>query len=175
MAIQRQQKERLVKELGNNFSQAKVSIFTDFTGMDVNSMTTLRRLIQESGGQYRVVKKTLLKRAIEADNIEGIDPLNLQGEIAIAFGFEDPVTTAKAIYTSFKTSEKPKILAGVMTGKALEATEVIELANLPTRDELLAKMVGSINAPISGLVNVLAGTLRSFVYALKAIQEVQTS
>jgi len=135
------------------------------------SILRLRNEVRESGGRYVVVKKTLLKRVLDEKKIDGINPLDMEGQIAVAFGMSDAVATAKVVNTIRKELEKPAIIAGLMDGKVLKMEEVIQLASLPSREELLAKLVGSINAPVSGFVNVLGGTLRSLVYALNAVKE----
>ncbi|MDX1608081.1 MAG: 50S ribosomal protein L10 [Candidatus Spechtbacterales bacterium] len=171
MAITRQKKEEIVKEIGGEFDSAKVVLFTDFKGMDVNSITALRRKVREVGGRFVVVKKTLLKRILEEKKVEGLDPLEMEGQIAVAFGSDDAVATAKAVNEMKKEVEAPQIIAGIMEGSLLSAEQVIELASLPGREELLGKVVGTINAPLSGFVNVLHGNLRGLVYALNAIKD----
>lgn len=171
MAITRQKKEEVVKEIGKELDAARVVIFTDFKGMNMSSISRLRNEVRESGGRYVVVKKSLLKLVLDEKKIEGLDPLAMDGQIAVAFGMDDAVATAKVVDTIRKELEKPAIIAGIMDEKILSSEEVIQLASLPSRDELLARLVGSINAPVSGFVNVLGGTLRSLVYALNAVKE----
>ncbi|MEX2145205.1 MAG: 50S ribosomal protein L10 [Candidatus Spechtbacterales bacterium] len=171
MAISREKKEEVVKELKDLFEKEKVVVFTDFKGMNVNSMSQLKNKIREGGGVFKIAKKTLIEKALEDNKPQGLEPLNMEGQIAVAFGFEDPVSTAKIIYQEQKETEKPVIIAGLMGKEFLDAEGVKKLALLPTREELLAKVVGSINAPLSGFVNVLHGNLKGLVYALNAIKE----
>lgn len=171
MAITREKKEQVVQELATAFDEARVVVVTDYKGLDVNAMTDLRQKLREHNGKFLVTKKTLLKIALEEKGIEGINPLELEGQIGLAFGFEDAVAASKAVYETQKETETLKILTGLMGEKLLTADQIVELAKLPSREELLAKVVGSINAPVSGFVNVLGGNIRNVVYALNAIKE----
>lgn len=171
MAITRQKKEEVVKDLTNALDDAKVVIFTDFKGMDVNSLTELRSKIKQGGGRYLVAKKTLLKKAIEDKKIKDLDPLEMEGQIGIAFGMEDMVSTSKAVYDAQKETKTLKIISGIMDGKVIAENDVVTLANLPTREELVGKFVGTVKAPLSGFVNVLRGNVTGLVYALNAIKE----
>lgn len=165
MAISRQKKEEVVKELQDALGKADVVVFTDYKGTDVNTLTDLRNKVRQSGGRYLVAKKTLIKHAL-GDNIKGFDPLKLEGQIGLGFGFEDSVATAKVVHGA-----QLNILGGIMGEKLLSAQEVIQLAQLPTREELVAKVVGTIAAPLSGFANVLRGNFTEFLYALNAIKE----
>lgn len=169
MAISRIKKEKVVKELSDNFANAQISVFTDYKGMNVKALTALRRKIKINDGLYTVAKKTLVNKALEAKKVEGLNLLNTDGQLGIGFGFNDAVSVSKVIYDSYKETQLPKILSGIMEGRVLTGDEIIQFAKLPSRQELLTKVVGSINAPVSGFVNVLSGTLRGFIYALNAI------
>jgi len=171
VAISRQKKEQTVQNLTKAFKESKVVIFTDFRGMDVSTLTELRNHIRETGGKYLVAKKTLIKKALEDNKLEGVNPLEMEGQIGLAFGNTDPAATSKVIYQLQKTKKVPQILSGFMDGNVLTSDTIIQLATLPPRQELLAKFVGSIHAPIRGFVNVLDGTMRGLVYALHAIKE----
>lgn len=171
MAISREKKEQVVKELKKDFEDAKVVIFTDYKGMGVNDLTSMRVKIRESGGSYLVAKKTLIRKVLEEEGIKGLDPKTMEGQVAIAFGMQDSVATTKVVYEAQKETERPGIIAGFMDGNVLTQEQIVQLAKLPSRDELLAKLVGSINAPVNGFVNVLHGNLRGLVYALNAIKD----
>lgn len=171
MAISKSKKEEVLAELKDAFANSQVAVFTDFTGMDVPTLLELRKRVRESGGTYKVAKKNLLNLALTEQGIEGIDPRQMEGEIAVAFGMTDPAATSKAVYGLAKEVEKPAIVAGIMGEQVLTATEVTHLATLPSREELLAKVVGSINAPVGGFVRVLNGNVQGLVFALKAIAD----
>lgn len=171
MAKTKEQKKKTLESLEDNFKKSKTAVFVNFQGLNVKDTTVLRNLLRKEKVEYEVAKKTLLKLAVEKTGQEGVDPKSLNGNVAVAFGFEDEVTPAKILNQFRATHEALKILGGTLEKKYIDAARVIELANIPDRQELLAKLVGSINSPVSGFVNVLAGNLRGLVQVLKAISE----
>lgn len=166
--LTRSQKEELVKDLTGKIASSKVAIFSDFTGTTVSGMKQLRDELRKKGATYKVTKKKLIDLAFKNAGIEA-NSLDLEGQIGLAIGQEDEVSAAKILSQFSKKNKNFKILRGVLEKKVISDKEVMALAALPSREELLAKLVGSINAPISGFVNVLAGNLRNFVGVLKAI------
>lgn len=171
MAISKAKKQEVVSELKKAFGDANIAIFTDFRGMDVATITHLRSRIREAGGRYIVAKKNLMHIALKEKKIEGIDPRTLEGEIAIALSEGDSASLAKTIHSFAKDEQKPVMLSAIMDSQILSRTEVEHLATLPSKDELHARVVGSINAPATGLAQVLNGTMQQLVYALSAIAE----
>lgn len=166
----KEQKKQIIEDLQEKLSRRKILIFTDIKGLPVSKMQALRKGLKKEGVDFKVTKKTLIKKAIEGRDF-GIDPKNLEGEIALAFGYKDEVTPAKLIYKFVRENEKVfGILGGILQNQFISKEKVLELARLPSYQELLAKMVGSLNAPISGFVNVLQGNLKNFVYVLKQIE-----
>ncbi|MEG0830900.1 MAG: 50S ribosomal protein L10, partial [Acidaminococcaceae bacterium] len=123
---------------------------------------------------YVVVKNTLLRIAAQDAGIEGLDSY-LEQNTAIAVAPEDPVAVAKIICDFAKANKVMKVKVGILDGKLISAEEIKALAELPPREVLLAKMLGSMQAPISGLANVLQGTIRKFVYALEAVRKAKES
>ena len=177
MAITKEKKEEVVKELSEALDNAKIIVFTDFKGMDVNSLTNLRNKVRESGGRYLVAKKTLIKRVLDEKKIKDLNPLEMEGQIGIVFGTIDSISITKALYQTQKEGKTLRILGGIMDPsnslgqiQILNDNEIIELAQLPTRGELLTQLVGSIKAPINGFVNVLRGNIQGLIFALKAIK-----
>jgi large subunit ribosomal protein L10 len=168
--LTRPQKEELVKKLTDQVKKGKVAVFSDFTGTSVGNMKKLRDELRENGSVYKVTKKKLIELAFKEAGIE-VDVKNMQGQIGVAIGQEDEVTAAKIVKKFTKENKNFKILQGILEGKVISEKEVVALAMLPSKEELLAKLVGTINAPVSGFVNVLAGNLRNFVGVLKAISE----
>ena len=168
MAISKQKKQEVVQQTKKMLQDSSIVIFTDVATMDVVTLTQLRHNIRAVGGKYSVVKKNLLALALD---IKDVDPKAMQGEIAIATGGEDATGLAKTIYLFHKEHEKPAILSGAMDGEVLDLQHIQHLATLPSREELLARIVGSINAPVSNFVGVCRATVSSVVYALSAIQE----
>lgn len=168
--LNKSQKIELVKNLTTEIKSGKVIIFSDFTGTTVAKMKELRGELRKTGSSYKVTKKKLIDLALKEAGVPA-SVLDLSGQIGIAVGKEDEVSAAKVLNQFGKTNKNFKILRGVLENKVISGEEVLALSKLPSREELLAKFVGTINAPISGFVNVLAGNLRNLVGVLKAIGE----
>ncbi|MDR3559528.1 MAG: 50S ribosomal protein L10 [Candidatus Pacebacteria bacterium] len=168
----RQQKEQLVKDLAEKIKSSKATVFSDFKGLTVKNMTALRRELGEKGIDFQVFKKTLITIALKDAGIE-MDAKKLEGQIAVAVSSGDEVEAAKIIAKAAKANENLKIVGGLLGKSVLTDQEVVALSKLPGKDELLARLVGTINAPVSGFVNVLAGNIRGLVQVLKAVGEVK--
>lgn len=171
MAKTRQQKEQAVAELKDKFSRAKSAVFTQVAGYTMSDADELRQTAKEEGLDIMVAKKTLMKIAAEEAGVTDLDPKALEGSVLVTLGYDDEVAPARVMAKFLKDREQMQILAGVLEGKGVEASMVLSLSKLPSKDELLAKLVGSINAPVSGFVGVLNANLRDFVGVLNAIQE----
>jgi len=166
----KKEKKLIVDELAKKLKVSKAVVFSDFKGLEVKDMTLLRRELKKEGITLNVLKKTLINLALKEAGLEA-DVRKLEGQIALAISEKDEVMAAKIIAKMAKTNENLKIVGGILGTKELTADEVNALAKLPTKEELLAKLVGTLNAPISGLVNVLAGNLRGLVNVLKAVAD----
>lgn len=164
------QKAALVETLAKRMKDAKSLIFVDYRGLTVEEVTKLRNEFRAAGVEYEVLKNTMLERAAQAAGIEGLTPY-LKGPTAVAFGINDPVAPAKVMNDFMAKVKKTEFKCGVIDGAVIDAKAVITLASLPSREVLIAKMLGSMNAPITGFVSVLGGTMRKFLYTLKAIEE----
>ena len=170
----RKQKEEVVSDLKDKFQKTKSVVFADFQELKMPEIEELRTKCLEQGIDYTVAKKTLLRLALEQAGIKDVDPKTIEGSLATVFGMEDEVAPAKILAEFAKAHDALEIKAGILEGSLVPAEEIIKLSKLPSKQELYAKVVGSINAPVSGFVNVLAGNLRSFVYALNAIKETKS-
>lgn len=170
MAKTRQTKETAVQELVDGLKNAKSAVFANFQGLKVSESEELRQLCREQGVTYVASKKTLLKRAL-AELGHEVDTKTFEGGPAVMLGIEDEVTPAQIIAKFAKDHELVTIFGGTLEGKYIEPAMVNDLSKLPSKDELLAKMVGSLNAPVSGFVNVLAGNLRGLVNVLNAVKD----
>lgn len=170
MGISRNEKQVLVQELVEQLGQAKGAVLTDYKGINVNKLTDLRRQLRKEGVEFKVVKNTLAKRAANELGIEELNPY-LEGPTAIAFSLEDPVAPAKAISNFIKANKVLEIKAGLVEGKVISLAGVQALADLPSREMLIAQVVGAMAAPLSGFVNVLQGPVRKLGYALEAIRK----
>ncbi|MFA5076414.1 MAG: 50S ribosomal protein L10 [Patescibacteria group bacterium] len=171
MAKSRQQKEKAVSEIAAILKKMKAAVFANFDGLKVKEIDELRKLCRQEKIDYVVAKKTLLGRAFKEVDLKNVDPKTIDGGIATVVGYEDEVAPAKLLATFAKNHQALKINGGILENKFVDAAVVNSLAKLPSKLELLAKMVGSIKAPLSGLANVLQGVPRNLVYALKAIQD----
>lgn len=167
--MDRTQKEKVVADLHEKLQRASAAIVTDFKGMTVAEMTELRDALAAEKVEYQVVKNTLMRLA---SRDTGTDILGsaLKGTCAVAIGYGDPSVPAKVIKKFNKTNEKLKIKAGALGRRLLDADQVVALAELPPREELLAKLLGTLNAVPTSMVTVLSGVSRAFVGVLAAIQ-----
>ncbi|CDE92891.1 MULTISPECIES: 50S ribosomal protein L10 [Acidaminococcus] len=166
----RPEKAGKVAELKDLLSSSKGAVLVDYCGLTVAEDTELRSKMREAGVKYMVAKNTFIRIAAKEAGVEGLDSY-LEHNTAVAFSAEDPVAPAKILNDFSKDHKALEIKAGILDGKVIALDEVKALAELPSRDELLAKLVGSMQAPISGLVNVLQGTIRNFVYTLEAVRQ----
>lgn len=164
------QKKEIVKDLAKKIKDSKAVVFSDYKGLKVKDMSALRKELRASGIELKVLKKTLISLALKDAGIE-TDIKKLEGQIAIAVSSGDEILAAKIIAKVAKANENIKIVGGFLGDKKLSAAEVNALAKLPSKEELLAKLVGTLNAPVSGFVNVLAGNLRGLVQVLKAVAD----
>jgi large subunit ribosomal protein L10 len=166
------QKQVILEGLGEKVKSAKSVVFARFDKLLVKENEDLRHRLKAEGGEYYVAKKTLLNLAFK-ENGQEVDFKAMDGQVAAIFGYKDEVAPAKVVDTFRKEAEEPKIffLGGILENKFISKEMVESLAKLPSKKELYGKLVGSLNAPVSGFVNVLAGNLRGLVTCLKAIGE----
>lgn len=169
MAKTKQQKSEEIDELKSFLNSAKSIVFSSYNGLTVAKMQDLRRKLRTVGASLLAVKKTLLKKAWDKMP-EGADPAQMSGSIALAFGLEDEVAPAKVLAAFNKENEALKIHGGILENAFIGAEKVLALAKLPSKTELLALTVGTLQAPISGFVNVLAGGIRGLANVLNAIK-----
>ncbi len=168
--MNRSSKEQVVAELSEKLAGSTAAFLADYRGLGVEKLNQLRRELQNAGAEYRVVKNTLLRRASKGTGVECLDD-QFEGPTAIALAGDDPVAPAKVLNDFAKANEKFQLKAAALEGKVLSPADIRALADLPSREELLAKMLGSINAPVSNFVGVLAAIPRSLVQVLAAVQE----
>jgi large subunit ribosomal protein L10 len=169
-------KKQAVTEISDKIKNSESMVVVSFSGITVEQITNLRSKFREANVDYCVLKNTLVRRALDDLKIEGMDE-HLLGPSAFAFG--DAVSPAKII-TDFIDADKEnvkkmQIKAGIIDGRAIDANEVRALSKLPSREVLIAKMMGSMNAPITNFVGVLSATLRSLVYALDSVRQQKES
>jgi large subunit ribosomal protein L10 len=171
MALKKAKKQAIIKQLTDAFGRAKAVVFTSYNGVSANDVNELRRKFRAQDSEYVVAKKTLLDIALRQSNFEGIQARTLAGEVAVAFGYSDEVAPAKILKEFTVTHEQMHVAGGILEGRFIAADQVRALASLPSKQELYARVVGTLQAPVSGFVNVLVGNLRGLVTVLKAIED----
>ncbi len=165
-----ERKQAVVAELADKLGSAKAFYLTDFTGLDVQKMTTLRARMRAEGVEYLVVKNTLALRALEGIDVPDIGEF-LKGPTGLVIGREDAVTAAKVLDTFAKEhDDKPAVKVGVVERQQMSPEEVGRLAKLPPREELLAELVGAMQAPLATLVLLMQGKARELVGLLEALR-----
>lgn len=165
MLLTRAKKEQLVAQMSEKFSKTKAILVVNYQGLKVKEIDALKDKLAEENIGFQVIKNSLFKIALKKANIE-IDEKLLDNPVAIVWGDLDEVMPAKLTVEFGKTAEKLEILGGIVNDKFIDINTVNQLAALPGREELYAKLVGSLNAPMYRLVNALQGNLRSLVYIL---------
>ena len=163
-------KQEKIDAMKAKFEKAQVALVTEYKGYSVEEITNLRRGLQKEDGDYMVTKNTLAKIAAKGTAYEAIVDL-CKGPVAIAFGFGDQVSPAKVVSKFIKDTKKGEILGAVLDGNLLSADEAKALAALPSKEELYAKMLGSINSPASGIVGSVNAVMASLTRAIAAVRD----
>lgn len=167
-----QQKQEYVEALTEKLNASVAGVVVDYKGITVADDTALRRKLREAGVEYAVVKNTMLRRAADKAGLSELDSV-LEGSTALAISRNDHVAAAKIVSEYAEKNKDFSIKAGFVEGKVIGTDEVEELAKMPPKEVLVAKVLGGLNAPISGFVGVLHANLRGLVCALNAIAEKQ--
>ena len=170
MKLNREQKEQLVQKVTEQLEKSKAVLMVNFSGLKVNEERELKKKLREQGIAFEVIKNTLFKIALQNTKID-LDEKLLDQPIALIWSAEDEVAPAKITVNFAKEAEKIQLVGGIIDKKFVEAEMIKQLAALPTREELYAKLVGALNAPMYRLVNALQGNLRGLVYILKQYSE----
>jgi large subunit ribosomal protein L10 len=168
--LNKQNKEQVVTEMHEKLSRAKAVFLADFRGMSVDKATTLRNDLRGADVEYQVIKNTLLQIASSETDCAVLAP-HFKGPTAVAMTYSDPVAAAKVLAKYAKEQQATfKLKAAVLSGKMITVPEIQALAELPSREVLIAKMLGSMNAPATNFVGVLAAVPGSFVRVLNSIR-----
>ena len=173
--MKRTEKEGFVEEFREKLQESPAIFLTDFTGLDVKSMTVLRDELRKNGAEYLVVKNRLLHRALEDTELPDLSDW-LTGPTGVVLGHSGPVEAAKAITDFAKGhNDRPAFKVAVLDNAVLEPSRIQQLAKLPPRDQLLAMLAGALEAPMAALAGALEAKLQEMVGLLKALQEKRES
>ena len=168
--MNRTEKEQIVQELTEKLKTTKAAFLADYRGINVEQVTQLRRELVAAGVDYRVVKNSLLRLASKETSVADLEKF-CAGPTAIAMAGDDVVAPAKILTRYADEIEAFELKAGILDGQLIDVNEIIALSKLPSREELLAKALSSMNAPVSNFVGTLAAIPRSLVQVLNAIGE----
>ncbi|MDD5639512.1 MAG: 50S ribosomal protein L10 [Candidatus Pacebacteria bacterium] len=174
MPLTREKKENIVAKIGDCLDKQKSIVFMDFKGIKVKDLSILRNQLKEQNNEMKVVKKSLINVAFKDKNID-FDAKKLSGEVAIIFGYEDEVSSSKAIYQFTKDFKEAKILGGFVENKLYSENDIIRLAELPPKPQMIGMFMGTINAPVTNFVGVLNGNLRKLIIAFSEIKNRKTA
>lgn len=167
----RDQKTKILEDLKDRVAKSKSLVFTDYKGMTMSQMQTLRHSLDELSAQFTITKNNLLKIALKENGFKVDDDAIFEGPIATLFSYGDEIAPIKALTKALKDNGIGKTKAGFINTEYLTDAQVNKLAQLPGKDELRAKVVGSLGAPLYGIVGVLQANLRNLVYVLSQISD----
>lgn len=169
MALTKAQKQKIVEDLREKIAKQKAMILVGISGLKVKDVSDLRKRLKAIDAQLKVVKKTLAEIVFKEKKIV-FEKDKFKTEIALVFGFKDEISLSKMVYQFSLENENLKILGGFLENKFKSADEIITLAQLPTREELLVQVVRSISNPISGLINVFQGNVKGLLQVLAQVK-----
>ncbi len=172
--LTREEKEKMKDAIAAALKQAELVVVTDYRGLNVEAINNLRGRLRKEQCQFRVTKNTMNKWACREAGFEQLEEF-FEGPTALAYADEDPVAAAKVFNEFTKENEALVIKGGVLSGQLVSSERIKELGEIPSREILLAKVVGGFQAPIQGLAGVLQGTLGQLVYAVDAVRKQKES
>jgi large subunit ribosomal protein L10 len=170
MAKTKEQKIKMVEDLVDKIQKSKSIFLVNYEGLKVSDIKNLKRKLKKELIDYMVAKKTLFKIAAQKSKLN-IDPKKIAGNFALIFSYADEIAPSKILVNFSKENENLKIVAGVLNDELISADKIVSLSKLPGKIELLSKLVGSLNSPVYGFVNVLSGNLRGLVQILSQIKK----
>ncbi len=161
----KQQKLEILKELQKNLQKQVSLVFINYKGLSAKDLVDFRRELREKEAQMMVVKKTLLQKALREKGIE-TDVKRMEGQLGVVFAYGDPIAAIKNTHTFARAHESLQILGGYFENEIQNAAVMVKIASLPGREELLARLVGTMVSPMTGLVSVLQGNMKGLLYVL---------
>lgn len=170
MALTKEKKQKILNDLKEKIQKQKSMVFVDFEGLKVKDLTQLRENLKQEENELKVAKKTLISKAFEDEKI-GVNREDLKGEVALVLGYQDQVSPSRIVHQFAKENNALSILGGYLQGQFIDDKKVEELAQLPSKEVLLARLVGTMSAPISNFANVLNANLTGFVQVLSQIKK----
>lgn len=165
------QKAAIIEDIQSKMARSQIGILTDFTGLKVEDLTRLRRQLQEADGELKVVKNTLMERAVAGDSHMALLQAHFTGPNALTLAYQDPVAVAKILVKFAQEKPQFKIKAGVLGGQLLDAQGIDALSKLPAREVLMAQLLGVLKGVPTALVTVLSGVIRNLLNVLVAIKD----
>ena len=170
MPVTKQKKEEVLQELVDKFGKSKSVVFAGYRGLDVSGISDLRGKLREADAEMKVAKKTLITLAGKENKLD-INPDIMEGPVAATFSYEDAMAGIKVLFNFSKENENLVLLGGVVDGKVVGPEVIQEYAKLPGREELLAKLMGSMTAPVSGTVGLFSNLIAGFVRVLDGYKD----
>lgn len=164
------EKAAIIQETKESLERAEAAVLADYRGLTVQQMSALRQKLAQHGVVLKVIKNTLIKRAADEAGVTGLEPF-LTGPTAVAFSYEDPVAAAKGMAEATREFRRMEIKAGILGKTAVDARGVRDLAELPSKEVLLGKLVGTLNAPVQRMVWVLNAPLTNLARALDQVRQ----
>ncbi len=164
MAKTRKQKKETIERIEESLKKQKATYFIDFKNLPANKLFDLREKVKENKGIVFVAKKNLMEIAFESQDVPF--KKDLEGQVALVFGFEDEITPVKRVYEMEKEHEAPRILGGVLEGEFIDREQAIQLAEIPSKEELYGRLLQGFKAPVFKLHNLLKGNLKGLLYVL---------
>lgn len=164
------EKRKIVEDLKEKINRAKIMVVADYLGYSVKQLTELRKKLRPANAEFSVFKNTLIEQAAEESGLAALNE-HLKGATALLLGYGEPVGSLKVLVKYIKEADKGTIRVGVLDKNIFGQSDLNAIAKLPSREVLLARVVGGLQAPIAGLVNVMQGPIRKLVYALNAVKE----
>ena len=161
-------KLEFVEAFREEFEKSKLILLTDYKGMSVKQLTELRKKLRKDKASLKIFKNTYAVKALSGEYASVAD--KFKGSVAMIFGYEDVVSPAKTLVSFIGENEKPGIICGIVDRNVFSVSQVEKLAKLPSKQELLSKVVGSMKSPLYNIVSVMQGPIRKLVYVLEAVK-----